>query len=264
MKRAISTALGLCIVGVLYLTAAPAARQASDKSSEPQWLQLTLVGVQPGMSADWRKIEQEEVLPALKKGGSPGREVWTTAVFGTGFQFAVVTPIVSFAQFDGQNPLARALGPEGAAAVGGRRAKLETGRRTYAMRARPDLSYRPDATRPPKLALVTMVEVANGRAADFETLIKNDALPAMKKAQVKGYGVFQVVLGGSTNEYHTVVSYDTFEEIGKGHPFEIALGPAGAAKLMQKSAGIVTRVERFVVRYVPDLSFVASKTTSND
>lgn len=262
MKRA-SAVLWLSLV-VVCLTSVPAAEQASDKPPASQWLQLTVVGVQPGMTADWRKIEQEEVLPALKKGGSLGREVWTTGVFGIGGEFVIVTPIQSFAQFDGQSPMAKALGPEAAAALGGRRAKLETGRRNYALRTRPDLGYVPEPNRAQRLALVSVVDIAAGRNADFETLIKADAVPAMKKAQAKGYYVSQVIYGGNTQEYITVVAYDTFEEIGKGHPFEIALGQAGLAKMMQKTTGVVTRVERYISRYVPELSFIAGKTTSND
>jgi len=263
MKRAISAAIGSCLV-VVGLAALPAAEQAPDKSSAPQWLQLTIVNVQPGMGADWRKIQQEEVLPALKKGGSLGREVWTTGIFGIGGEFIIVTPFHSFAQFDGQSPMLKALGSEGAAALGSRIGKLETGRRTYALRPRPDLSYIPEPNRTPKLGIVTVVDIAAGRNADFENLVKTDAVPAMKKAQAKGYYVSQVVYGGNTQEYITLVAYDTFEEIGKGHPFEIALGQAGVAKMMQKTTGLVTRVDRYISRFVPELSFMAGKPTSDE
>lgn len=252
--------LGLAALGAGGL---PAQGQAPAKPVESQWLQLTIVNVQSGMAADWRKIEQEEVIPALKKAGAPGREVWTTGVFGIGGEYVIVTPIQSLAQFDGQSPVARTLGPEATAALMGRRARLETGRRNYALRTRPDLSHSPDPHRAQKLALVSIVEVAAGRNADLEALIKSDVLPAMKKAQAKGYYVSQVVYGGNASEYISVVSYDTFEEIGKGHPFEIALGSAGAAKLMAKSTGILTRLERYISRYVPELSFRASTTSSS-
>jgi hypothetical protein len=262
MKRT-SAVLWLCLV-IVCLTSVPAAEQASDKPPAFQWLQLTVVGVQPGMTAEWRKIQQEEVLPTLKKAGTLGREVWTTGVFGVGGEFVIVTPIQNLAQFDGQSPMLKALGPEAAAALGSRVAKLETGRRTYALRPRPDLSYIPDQNRPPKLAIVSVVDIAAGRNADFESLIKTDAVPAMKKAQAKGYYVSQVVYGGNTQEYITLVAYDTFEEISKGHPFEIALGQAGVAKMMQKTVGLVTRVDRYISRFVPELSFMPGRPTSND
>jgi hypothetical protein len=262
MKRTLPLLALSLVILVAFTASPPVSGQGSDKTAAPQWFQLTIVDIQSGMAADWRKIQQEEVLSALKKASGGGREVWTTGVFGIGSQYAIITPIQSFAQFDGQSPMVRALGQEQAAALGARVAKFEKGRRTYALRTRPDLSYVPDPNRAPKLALVSFVELANGRQSDFETLIKADVLPAMKKAQVKGYSVAQVAYGGSTNEVITVVAYDTFEEIGKGHPFDIALGPAGAAKLMQKSASIVTRLERHISRFVPELSYSAGKTTS--
>ena len=44
---------------------------------------------------------------------------------------------------------------------------------------------------------------------------------------------------------------------------EIALGQAGVAKMMQTTTGLVTRVDRYISRFVPVLSFRAGKTTSN-
>jgi hypothetical protein len=40
------------------------------------------------------------------------------------------------------------------------------------------------------------------------------------------------------------------------------LGPEGAAKLSAKSAGIISRTERIVIRYDPELSFKVASSTS--
>ena len=136
-------------------------------------------------------------------------------------------------------------------------------KRQYAIQARPDLSYDPNPNATPKLALLSTVEVAQGRNADFDNLIKIEVLPVMKKAQVNGYLVSQVIYGGNANQYYSLVLYDTFADIGKGHPFVRVRGDEGAARLGQKATGIVTRVERSILRYVPDLSFVVKPTSSN-
>jgi hypothetical protein len=265
MKRTLSMLALSLVMLVAFAAPPPTSGQGSDKTPASQWIHLNVIDLEPGAATEWRKIQHEEIVPALKKAETPGREVWTTGAFGIRGQYVMITQIPNFAQFDQEEgAIVRALGQEQRAALGARLAKFEKGRRTYALRTRPDLSYMPDPARTPKLALVSMVELANGRQAEFEALVKTDVLPAMKKAQVKGYSVAQVVYGGSTNQVITMVAYDTFEEIGKGHPFEIALGPAGAAKLLQKSAPIVTRLERYISRYVPELSFRAGKVTSDE
>ena len=51
-----------------------------------------------------------------------------------------------------------------------------------------------------------------------------DEPPPMQKAQVRGYHVMEVVYGENTGGYITAVGMDSYAAIGKGHPFEIALG----------------------------------------
>ena len=80
----------------------------------------------------------------------------------------------------------------------------------------------------------------------------------MQQAKVKSYSVFEIVYGDSTNGYITAVSYDNYEAIGKGHPFQTALGEDGARKLEAKVAGIISRVERFISRHRPELSWSAT------
>jgi hypothetical protein len=64
-----------------------------------------------------------------------------------------------------------------------------------------------------------------------------------------------VVYGDPAGAYVTAVGYDTHEAIGKGHPFQLALGEDGARKLEAKATGIVSRLERFVSRHRPELSW---------
>jgi hypothetical protein len=46
-------------------------------------------------------IEKNEVVPALKKGGEKSRALYQTTLFGDTFEFAAVTPLSKFADFDG-------------------------------------------------------------------------------------------------------------------------------------------------------------------
>jgi hypothetical protein len=147
----------------------------------------------------------------------------------------------------------------------GYRAYLEKARRfivsieTSASQTRPDLSYMGAMTGPPKLAVVNFIHVAPGRGVDFENIIKTEVLPAVKKAGVIGYFVSQTVFGGDTNAYTTVTLADSFSEIAKGSPIQRALGEAGFNRLVRRTAGIITRQERAIARYNPELSIAPSQ-----
>jgi hypothetical protein len=167
-----------------------------------------------------------------------------------------ISPITSFAQFDKPSPLVAALGQEGANALNAKTAKLADPQKTMIVRTRPDLSYQTDPSAPPSaLALISLVDVVPGRRAEFEAFLKKEVLPAMRQAKVKSYSVLEVAYGDSAGGYITAIAYDTYEAIGKGHPFQTALGEEGAIKLEAKVAGIVSRVERFISRHRPELSW---------
>ena len=80
----------------------------------------------------------------------------------------------------------------------------------------------------------------------------------MQQAKVKSYSVFEIVYGDSASGYITAVSYDNYEAIGKGHPFQTALGEDGARKLEAKVAGIVSHVERFISRSPAGIELVSN------
>jgi hypothetical protein len=248
---------GVLSLGILVSTAPTLAQAPNSAPKASEWLVVTIVSVNPGANADYLALQTAEVIPAQKKGGVVARQAWSSGVAGTPGEFVFITPVTSFARFDEPNPVLKALGEEGAAALAARQAKLAQATKRLIVRTRPDLSYRPDpAAAPPPLAIISVVDVAPGRRAEFEAFVKKDVLPAMQQAKVKSYGVLEVVYGDSIGTYVTAVGYDNYEAIGKGHPFQIALGDDGSRKLEAKVAGILTRVERFISRYRPELSWM--------
>lgn len=251
------------VAAAVSLLAATGGAQQPAPADKGHWVMATLVTVQPGTGADYVEFQKNEVIPAQKKGGLPGRTAYSSGVFGETGTFAFFTPVTSLAAFDGESPVRKALGAEGAAALGARGAKLTAARRVLLARTRPDLSYNPDPKAAPSpLALVTRVEIAPGKRGEFETLIKKHVVPVMQQANVKSYQMLEVVYGDAGGTYFSAVGYDTYEAIGKGHPFQIVLGEEGAKRLEANFTGVVTRLERFVVRYRADLSFASTPPTN--
>ncbi len=132
--------------------------------------------------------------------------------------------------------------------------------RVYAIRTRPDLGYVADGSAPPKMAILTLVDVQATKLSEFEAFVKGEWLAALKKGGGKFYAVSQVVYGGSTTQYHTLVGIDNFADLGKGHPVTRALGEDGVVKMMTRSGNFTQHIERRIIRLDPDLSFEVKAT----
>ena len=228
----------------------------------PQWSSVTIVKVKPDMVAEWQDLQKKVVNPALKKAGMKERSVFETAVFGESYEYVVITPITSLAQYDeAMSPLRKSLGEDAWRDYQAKSRRCVVSAHTYGEMSRLDLSYMGkmmQMTGPPKLAIVNAISVVPGRATAFENLVKSDILPVMKKADVIGYFVSQSIFGGDGYGYTTVTFMNSFAEIAKGSPFLRVLGPAGAANMVAKFAGVVAHQERSIVRFNPELSFAAT------
>lgn len=257
----------VCLISAIAVTAdrigaaqsaapvkAPAKAQPAAAPAKREMLQITVVKIKPELVTEWLAFQKNETIPMLKKAGIVRRDAWQTAVFGDGAMYAFVTPIESFTRYDGDAPAVRALGAEGARSYAEKNRRFVDATRTYAEQTRPDLGNDVKMTAPPKLALLSDVQIAMGKVPAYEALIKSDVLPVMRKAHL-GYVVTQTVLGGDVSSFTTLIFYDSFADIGLGHPFQRILGAEGERQLSTKAAGIVTHLERSVIRYVPELSF---------
>lgn len=243
------------VFGFLCLAALTTLPLLAQTPPASQLLQLTVVTLKPGMAQAYIDFQKSDVIPALQKGGQKWRDSWRTAVFGNTNEVAHVAPISGFDQFDSPSPLRKTLGEAGYAAYVAKATSMITAQRVYAIRTRPDLSYMADPAAQPKMAILTTVDVKADSLLKFESFLKGEWIPALKKGGGKHYAVSQVVYGGSTTEYMTLVGADSFAEIGKGHPVTTALGEEGLVKLMATSGGFANKIERTIIRLDPDLSF---------
>ncbi len=272
--RIAGLALSVALTGMLSFAQNPTQKAAPKKpapaNSKPmadtpsqEWSSISVVRVKPDMITEWQDLQKNVVNPALKKAGLKERSVFETAVFGQAFEYVVLTPISSFAQYDEPvGMLRKALGENAYRDYVTKSRRCVVSMQTFAELSRLDLSYMgkmATMTGPPKLAVVTSLSVLPGRAIAFENLVKNEVLPVMKKADVIAYFLSQTMFGGDGWGYTSVILYDSFAEIGKGSPFVRVLGQTGAATFFAKLAGVVAHQERVIARYNADLSFASAQ-----
>jgi hypothetical protein len=245
--------------------AAPAKQSAAaapvDLSKMPL-INVTVVQIKPELVTEWQDFQKTEAIPALQKGGVKQRTVVATAI-GPAFEYVFLTPVANFAARDGDNPIVKALGQEGARAYAQKNRRFIASQRTFAVRARTDLSYQPDPNASLPVAVVSDYTIAPGRGADFESYIKNDMTPAHKQLKTGGFMVYQGLFGGAANTFVVATMLPNFAELDKGPAVTRAYGAARAAAMQQKLGGFVTHVERTVSRVVPELTFQAKMVSEN-
>lgn len=239
---------------------APAA--TATPPAAPAFVRLTIVEIRPEMIADYVALQKSDTIPALQKGGLAWRDAWRTGNFGSTFTVAYIAPMKSFAALDEPNPVAKALGEEGYKQYAAKMAKLITSQRVYALRERPDLGLKNEGAPMPKLGVLASVEVVPGRANEFETILKNEWTPALKKAGVPLYSVSQVVYGGSMGQYYTFTPIESYAQLDKGHPIQQSIGEAGMNRIVAKMSNSTRSVERFIIRYDDELSFRTQQTSN--
>ncbi len=210
--------------------------------------------VRPDMLTEWVDLQKNEVVPALKKAAEKTRTVYASGLFGTAYEYVIITPIESFGQFDGDSPILKTLGPAPAARLGEKLRKCAVSSQSFLSTSLSDLSNPPDPSEPPKILISTRVRVAAGKMPEFQSLIKTEILPVYKKAKV-AYLVSQRGLGANSNDVVLSTVYGKYADLDGGAVLTKALGPEGAAKVLAKFTGIANLVEQVVRNRMDDLSF---------
>ena len=232
----------------------------SDVSRMPL-VNITTVQIRPELANEWLEFQNNETMPTLKKGGVRQRSAFATAI-GPSFEYAFLTPAEHLAERDGDSPIVKALGQDGARAYAQKSRRFIASQRTFVVRVRTDLTYRPDPAAQLPMAVISAYSIAAGHAADFENYIKTDVIPAHQQMKTGGLAVYQGLFGGDGSEFIVATLVHDFAELDKGPAMTLAYAERTAA-IQKKLAGVVAHVERTVVREVPELSFRMGTSSDN-
>ena len=232
--------------------AAPAAAPMPGAS-----IYLAIVHVKPGSWEDYVALQKAEGMPALQKGGRASRQAWRPQSFGQSYQVAFLYPVKSWAELDDAPPMRKALGADGEKAYNAKVRPMVDGARAYALRERPDLGFVADQSAHPKLGILTHIQVIPGKQAAFESILKTEWAPLLKKAGVPLYGVYEVTMGGTMGEYYTFTPIENFAALDAGHPILKVVTPAQYNALLVKIGAVVSQVERTIDKLDEDLSYGA-------
>jgi len=247
LKTPLLSCAGLALLALAFNPLAPAQTAAPSRS------RVTVTHVKPDMLTEWIDLQKNEVVPALKKGGEKTRTVYATSIFGNSYEYLLISPIVSMAQFDGQSPLVKALDQPGATRLNEKLRKCVESSTSY-MVTRMDEASNILSAALPNMLVTARYRIAAGRMPDFVNIMKTDVLPVYKKGKMEMI-VNQRGPGANTNEVTVSTAYAKFADMEGGPFLTQQLGREGAAKLNAKFTGIRNIVDVVVRRKVADLSF---------
>lgn len=220
-----------------------------------QSILLAITRVNPGSWDDYVALQKGEGIPAMQKGGRTTRQAWRTQSMGRAYEVAYLYPVQSWGELDEVPPLRKALGPDGEKAYNAKIRPMVSEAHGYALRSRPELGFVSDESAHPKLGILAHIQVIPGKQAAFEALLKTEWAPALKKAGVPLYAVYEVTMGGNMGEYYTFTPIEKFAALDAGHPILKVLTPAQYQILVGKVGAVVSQVERSVTKLDEDLSF---------
>jgi len=227
--------------------------QAQQPPAPPQRIQVTVNEIRPEMIGAYDELIKNDAIPAFKKAGLPWRWMWTS-VTGAGFTRISIQPIANYAEFDQPGALQRALGPGPAATYGAMVRSMLTSTHTDIETLNVAQSIQSGMTAPPPLAVLQVFTIAQGKNADFNASMTMDFLPALKKAGVKDFWVYNTNFGGN-GEIVTVRPVEKFAALD-GNLFAAANLPMEVLQQMfAKRAATVTNVATDIIRLLPDLSY---------
>jgi hypothetical protein len=216
---------------------------------------VQLVRLHPDMVNEWIDLQRNEVIPAQKKAGIASRTTLVTAV-GNSFEYLVITPFPRWELMDGDAPLVRALGTDGAARLNAKLRKCILTQQTYMVNRRDSLSI-PSTDGPIWRTAIRVVQP--GKMQEFLTYYRTDILPAMQKAKASGTIAGSTLsfrgVGALSGEFTETTHYAKFADIDGGSPLLAALGAEGNAKVLAKGAPLATTKQVVVRRRIADLSF---------
>ncbi|HME10115.1 MAG TPA: hypothetical protein VKG25_23865 [Bryobacteraceae bacterium] len=240
LQRSVVFALA---VSTLSLAQPPAA---------PNWSVITTARIRPEFRAEWEAM-QKEITAAYKKGGAPFRVV-TQTIMGDLMEYTSIVPLGKWAEMDDPSPIEKALGAPGSQRLLKRAGAYLTGADRVSSLALHDISIETPMADPGQFVAITRYRLVTGKGAEFTEYMKNDYIPAMRKAEIANLWLSQTVFGGDPNERVMIRFMHSLAEIDAGPPSRKALGAEGAARLAAKQNGIIAAARYSIVRVRPDLS----------
>lgn len=229
--------------------------QAPAQAPTPQRQLVAMVQLNPDGVLAWEELIKTQAMPAAKKNGTLWRHVYASGAAGTGFMRVTITPITNYAQFDQPGGVQRAFGAEAAAKYNVKLAPTIHSQQTYIQTLNVQSSIMGNSTTPAPFVVVQSFQVLPGKGGDFQASLREDFLPAYRKAGVGDFFVFGTNFGGVEGVMARPIA--NYAELDKPGLLQRAgLSDEAQAKInARRNATLAGAIETNVYRFIPELSY---------
>jgi hypothetical protein len=254
MKGLARTLYAAAVISAVALAPTPVtAQSAPTPATERSY--VTVVRLKPDMVDTWIALQRNEVIPAQKKAGVTSRVTLATVV-GNSFEYVMIAPFPLWAAMDGDAPLVRGIGREGAAALNAKLRACILTQQSYMVTRSDSLSVpAPDAM----VWRQVIRRVVPGKMGELRTFVRDSITPIMRKAaadgRIAGFSFAARGVGAPNGEVTTNSLYKNFAGLDSGDPLVIGVGRAAAAALNARLTSLAPTVQVIVRRRLSDLSF---------
>ncbi len=249
MKRTIWALILLVSVYTGHVYAQAAA------GSQSTTLLFTRYTLKPDLRSQWLQLEKDQVVPALKKAGIKHLSVYET-VLGDAPEYTTVRELASFGEFDGPDPLVRAMGASAAARLEEKLDACTQSIHRSLEKRRGDFFLDPGNA---EVQYASKYRAMPGKSQAYMEFFRAEMMPALRKAQANGtFSGIDVTVSAHGGEWGLItlyMYYPRFAPLDDEPPVAKTLGPEGTRVLLQKGAGLITPLEWIVRKRVADLSY---------
>ncbi len=238
---------------ILALALAMPCISTAQTDASPEWSVITFVQIKPEFRVEY-EAAQKEISAAYKKAGE--QRVVVQTLLGDLAEYVSITRLGKFAEMDGPSVMEKVMGAAPSQQLLRKVGGYLLGAHRITTMTLNDISIQTPGDIG-EYALVMTWRLAPGKGADFTSFMKNDYLPAMRKADVANLWVSQPIFGGESNERVVVRPMHKLAEIDAGPPTRKALGVQGAQLLAIRQAAIIESTHYTVSRFRFDLSNLA-------
>ena len=169
-----------CMTATAWLLAGMCGTAAAQDTATRLLVQVTQL--KPDRVGEWRALQQNEVIPALKKAGVETRTTLET-LFGDRPEFITIRPLASFKEFDGPGILQETLGERAAATLIAKITACEVSTVRYIVNRQEEFTV---GTVDAPIRVTTTYRVNPGAGPLYREFLRDQVLPLNKRGLQEG------------------------------------------------------------------------------
>ena len=215
------------------------------------------------MVTTWEDLQRNDMIPAQKKAGLPWRQTLGNGASGQSFTRVTIIPLANYAQLDMPGFIQRAVSAEANANYNAKLRQTIESQQVFIQTLQVDESIIGSASTASPLQVVQVAHILLGKGNDFAASLKEDYLPAYKKAGVTDYRVYNTNQGEPGTVLVRPIANDA--ELDKpGLLAQAGLTQDQQTKIgARRNATLGGPISTAVFRFIPELSYGPTPRSTN-